>query len=343
MTRLCITGGSGFVGAHLVEHFIKVTDWDIVVLDRLNYAGSLERLAHLRGPRLRFVFHDIRAAYPASVLHALDGTNFVIHAGAETHVDRSLVDPEPFVMSNVVGTMHTLDAARRLNVDAFVLVSTDEVHGPAPEGVHYREDAEIRPSNPYSAAKAGAEALTYAWWKSFKLPVIRVRSMNMLGERQHPEKFVPMCIRRITRGETVVVHGNPLHIGSRKWLHARNFAHALHFLLRCGGLGEYNPASLDECILYGGHRSLFGEMFHIAGEERTNLDIAQFVARVLEKPLNYELLDFHAVRLGHDSRYSLDDSKIRALGWSPPFDLDTSLRRTIEWSVRPENAQWLEV
>ena len=154
---ILITGGAGFAGAHLCQHVLDNTDWDVIVLDRITYAGSLERLVDVRrdySDRIRFVFHDFRSQYPPSVLHALLGVRYVIHNGAETHVARSLTDPTMFVESNVLGTMHTLNAARALGIDHFIYVSTDEVLGAAPDGVDFDELAEVRPSNPYAASKA---------------------------------------------------------------------------------------------------------------------------------------------------------------------------------------------
>ncbi len=336
--KLLCTGAAGFAGAHIVRHLMTNTDWDIIGLDRLSYAGSLERLAEWQGnPRLKMVFHDFRAVYPTSVLKALEGVRYIIHNGAETHVERSIHDPEPFVMSNVLGTLNTLQAARELQVDHFIYVSTDEVHGPAPAGVDFTEDSPVRPSNPYSAAKAGGEALAFAWSRCYRLPVTNTRTMNLIGERQHPEKFVPMCIRKVLHGEKVLIHGKrekdgQWTIGSRKWIHARNQADALLFLMRLKQKqGQACPGQAG-C----------GQTYHIAGEERTNLEIAQFIAKTLGKKLDYEIVDIHTDRPGHDLRYSLSDEKIKSLGWTPPVAFEESLRRCIEWSVRPENLRWLE-
>ncbi len=340
--RLLLTGCAGFSGPHIAQHILHGTDWEVIGLDRLSYAGSLERLRSTReefGDRFKFVFHDFRAAFPSSVLHMLEGVSYVIHAGAETHVERSLQNPLPFVESNVLGTLHVLNAARNLGVEHFILVSTDEVHGPAPDGVSFGEGATIRPSNPYSATKAGAEGLAYSYWKSYRLPVTITRTMNLFGEMQHPEKFIPMCIRKIRDGEVVTIHGTPDgKSGSRKWLHARNQADALLFLLKCAGAHDY---TLDEQLWYCGHDPIVGETFHIAGEEHTNLEIAQFIAADMGKELRYELVDFHRTRPGHDARYSLDDSKLRSTGWHPPVEFRESLRRTVEWTLRKENEKWL--
>ena len=338
--KLLCTGAAGFAGAHIVGHLMANTDWDIVALDRLSYAGSLERLAEWQGnPRLKVVFHDFRAAYPASVLHALEGVRYVIHNGAETHVERSIQDPEPFITSNVVGTMNTLEAARQLGVEHFIYVSTDEVHGPAPRGVDFTEESPIRPSNPYSASKAGGEALAFAWWKCYQLPVTCTRTMNLIGETQHAEKFVPMCIRQTLRGERILIHGKrngdgTWIIGARKWIHARNQADALLFLLQ---------RQRQEASQGGNRRAILGETFHIAGVERNNLEIAEFVAQTLNKKLDHEIVDIHADRPGHDLRYSLCDDKIKSLGWSPPIPFEESLRKCVQWYVQPGNVRWLEV
>lgn len=327
MKSVLVTGGAGFCGAHICEHLLVNTDWDVIVLDRLSYAGSLERLSGLRErfpARLKFVFHDFRAQYPVSVLNALKDVRWIIHNGGETHVERSLVDAEPFIASNVIGTMWTLEAARQLKVETFIQISTDEVHGPAPSGIDFQENAPIKPSNPYSASKAAAEALAFSYWRSHGLPVIVTRTMNLFGERQHPEKFIPMTIRKVLAGEKVTVHGTKDgSIGARKWLHARNQADALLFLLKAS-------KTLD----------LRGETFHIAGEEKTNLDIAEFIAASLNLGLRYEIVDFHSSRPGHDLRYSLDDSKIRGLGWRPPVEFAESLDRTVKWAMK--SPSWLQ-
>jgi dTDP-glucose 4,6-dehydratase len=319
--KVLLTGAAGFVGSHIVSHLLANTDWDIVALDRLNYAGSLERLAEHKGnERLKFVFHDFRAAYPSYVLHQLADVKLIIHNGAESHVDRSIFEPEPFVMSNVLGTMHTLDAAKQLGVEKFIYTSTDEVFGPAPVGVDYKEDDPIRPSNPYAAAKAGGEALCYSYWVSYQLPVIITRTMNLFGEKQDVEKYIPMVIKRVRDMELVKVHGTPEYVGSRKWLHARNQADALLFLLRNGRAGEF---------------------YNIAGTEVDNLTLAKLIGAFVGKPLIWEYLDFHSARKGHDPRYSLDDTKLRSLGWQPPLSFDESLLRTVVWTLRPENEKWL--
>lgn len=324
--RCFVTGGCGFIGHHLIEHLALNTDWELLVLDRLNYAANLARLANWReqSPKrlehVKFFFHDFRAPFSDSLLSDIGKVDYFIHLGAESHVENSIHNPEPFVQSNVVGTFHCLEAARKLNVERFVMVSTDEVFGPAAVGTDYKEEDRFSPSNPYSATKAGSECLAMAWAKSFGLPLVLTRTMNNFGERQHPEKFVPMVMKLVSEDKPVPIHacqqGDAIVIGSRKWLHARNHADAILFLMNSGSLGTY----------------------HIAGEELSNLQMADKIAWHMGKKLKYQLIDFHSSRPGHDLRYSLDDSKIRKLGWKPPRDLDKSLEMTIVWTSEHREA-----
>lgn len=318
--KVLLTGAAGFAGSHIVEGILKSTDWEILALDRLSYAGRLERLSHLPQDRITFLYHDFRSSFPDWLLKKLDGVNYVLHNGAETHVENSLHEPEIFVQSNVLGTFHILEAARKLEPEKFVYVSTDEVYGPAPAGVSFLEGDPIRPSNPYAASKAGGEALVYSYGVAFKMPIIISRTMNLFGERQHPEKFIPMTLKKILKGELVYIHSSSSgQSGTRKWLHARNQADALIFLLEHG------------CIK---------QLYNIAGEERSNLDVAEDISKIVQKPLNHAKLDVHSTRPGHDLRYSIDDSKLRSLGWAPHLTFYESIRKTILWTL--EHPEWLE-
>lgn len=331
MTKVLITGISGFCGSHIAQHIFANTDWDVIGLDRLSYAGRLDRIAHLKGPRLKMVFHDFRAEFPSSVLRSIERADFIIHNGAETHVDRSLKCPEVFLQSNVTGTMNVLEAARKVRCKRLIYTSTDEVFGPAPEGTAFKESDELRPSNPYSAAKAAGEMLCHAYHTSFGVPAVITRTMNMFGEMQHPEKFVPLVMRKILRGEPVTIHAGPDgRMGSRCWLHARNQADAILFLLRYEDVDEWPvKASID------------GSVWHIAGKEYTNYEIAEriFWAMPVEA-WKSETVDAVSHRRGHDLRYALDGSKILSLGWNPPVEFEESLQRTVAWTM--EHREWLE-
>ncbi len=325
---MLVTGGCGFAGHHLVEHLLKNTDWHIVVMDRLNYASNgFDRLRDIQcfeSRRVTVLAADFTQEFGQGVRQEIGTVESIFHLGAETHVDRSIDDPEPFVISNVVGTMRMLDFAKtQKSLKRFFYFSTDEVFGPAPKGVAYKEWDRYNSGNPYAAAKAGGEELCLAYANTYKVPVVITHCMNIFGERQHPEKFIPLVMRKVLKGEKVFVHSDATKSipGSRYWIHARNVAAAILFL--------YKSAEV-------------GEKYNIVGEkEVNNLDIAKFVAKTLGKPLNYELVDFHSSRPGHDLRYALDGSKMNQMGWSIPKSFEDSLERTIKWFI--EHPKWLEI
>jgi dTDP-glucose 4,6-dehydratase len=337
--RILITGGAGFLGHHLVQHFLKTTEADIVVLDKLTYASAgLDRLRDIGAyadPRVRVIGCDLSQPIPEGVAREVGELDYVIHAAAETHVDNSIADPMPFLMSNVIGTHHLLwwlagKAAPIAKMPKRVfVVSTDEVYGPATwDSPGNTEIDPFRPANPYSAAKAGEEAVAMAYANTYKLPITIVNTMNLYGERQstpdRQEKFIPLVIRRVLLGEKIFIHADPTRTrsGTRFYLHCRNYASALAFLMRWDTSG---PVPLK---------------LHVSGErEISNLELAQTIADVIGKPLHSELVDFHSDRPGHDLRYALDDTGIRRMGWQPPVDIESSLRKTIGWYIA--NPRWL--
>ena len=324
--NIIITGGCGFIGHHFVAHFLKNTDAKIFIFDKLTYAASgLERLRDLEvydDRRVTVFTVDIANPISVGLLGECQDVEYIIHLAAETHVDRSIADPGTFVRSNVLGTMHMLNFARLLKkLKGFLYFSTDEVFGPAPLGVRFAEWDRHCPTNPYSATKAAGEELCLSYSNSYSLPVFITRTVNCFGERQHPEKFIPLCIRKILAGETVSIHLDPQtgKPGSRFYIHARNVADACLFLLSRFEQGEkYNITSNDEV---------------------SNLELARKVAMVLGKELMYEKVDFHSNRPGHDPRYALDGSKMASLGWRAPKGFDEALRKTVEWTVK--NDRWL--
>ena len=329
MARVMVTGGTGFVGHHMVEYLLEKTDHEIVILDRLDFSGNLNRLAAVpcwekEKSRVSYVWHDLKAELNPLIVNSLGRIDTILHLAAGSHVDRSIEDPMSFVMDNVVGTCNLLNYARNNdNLEKFVYFSTDEVFGPAPVGVDYEEWARYNSGNPYSASKAGAEELCLAFNNTYKMPMMITHCMNIFGERQHPEKFIPTCIRRARDEDKVIIHANKdlTQAGSRYYIHARNVCDAVNFLLSHGKDGD---------------------KYNIVGEkEIDNLTLAQMIADMVGKPLNYEMLDFHSARPGHDLRYALDGTKMKELGWDMERNLETSLNDVVQWSLKNEN--WINL
>jgi len=316
--KILISGGCGFVGHHFVEHFLKHTDAHIVILDRLNYSGSIDRLRDIEvynDERITLLTANFELPVDENLANEIGEVDYIFHLGAETHVDNSITDPMKFVKANVVGTANLLDFARTLKtLKCFYYFSTDEVFGSKPEGFSEVDDTHY-PSNPYSATKSGGEMLVQAYKNTYKLPAVITRTMNIFGERQHSEKYIPLCIDKINKGETITIHSNSekTKAGSRFYIHARNVADGYLHLIK---------------------NEVYDGVYHIVGEKEVdNLELAQYIADVLEKPLNYEMVDFHSSRPGHDLRYALSPKSMEAIGWKPPKTYEQSLYKTIQWTL----------
>lgn len=327
-----VTGSAGFIGSHFAEHVIKNTDWKVIGLDSFKHRGDTERTRHLPKDRYQIITHDLNAPISHRTIDYIGPIDYVVAFASDSHVERSITDPVPFAQNNTNLALHTLEYARQIKPQKLVWISTDEVYGAAPEGVQHAEWSEILPSNVYSASKASQEALAIAYWRTYGVPVQITNTMNNFGERQDPEKFVPMCISKIHRGETVVIHGNERSVGSRFYLHARNHADAVLFLLKEMQTPLYQD---DVKMVQRPHR------FNVVGDiEMDNLSLAKLIAEIMGKPLNYELVDFHAARPGHDRRYALDGTKLANLGWKAPLSFEESLRRTVAWTLK--HPMWMK-
>ena len=340
MKRVLITGGAGFIAHHLIGEILKTTDWEVITLDRLDYSGNLNRLHDLMIPfmpetkrRVKIVHHDLKAALNPLVCSEIGQVDYILHLAAGSHVDRSIDYPMEFVLDNVVGTANILDFARTQdNLEQFVYFSTDEVFGPAPNGIKYKENDRYNSTNPYSATKAGAEELAVAYENTYKLPIIITHTMNVFGERQHPEKYIPMCIRKARDGEVVTIHSDQTRTipGSRHYIHARDVSSAVLFLLNYKG--TFEPT-------WGNAKC---PKFNIVGsEELNNLELAQIIAEAQDKELKYELVDFHSSRPGHDLRYALDGSKMKELGWEPAKSVRERIADVTNWTLA--NRRWIRI
>ncbi|MED5474738.1 MAG: GDP-mannose 4,6-dehydratase [Candidatus Neomarinimicrobiota bacterium] len=338
---ILITGGAGFIAHHVIDKILATTDWNIVTLDRLDFSGNLNRLNEVvmshdsnQRSRVRVIHHDLKSEINPEIANTIGEIDYIAHLAAGSHVDRSITFPLEFVMDNVVGTANILDFARKYDkgIEQFVYFSTDEVFGPAPDGISYKENDRYNSTNPYSASKAGGEELVVAYNNTYGIPAIITHTMNVFGERQNPEKYIPMVIKKVRDNELVTVHANPekTHAGSRHYIHAEDVAEALMFLFNYD-LSKFEPDNTGaKC-----------QKFNIVGkDEIDNLTLAKFIAEVQEKELKYEMVDFHSQRPGHDLRYALDGTKMKAMGWEPHSAYDR-LKSTIEWTL--ENDRWLKI
>jgi dTDP-glucose 4,6-dehydratase len=329
--RILITGLCGFIAHHVADVLLEETDHEIVGIDRIDATSTVHRLRYVNGwesksKRVKFVWHDLRAPINELVSRQIGHVDVILHLAASTHVDRSIEDPMLFVMDNVVGTCNVLDYARKIRPQFVVNFSTDEVFGPAPVGTEYKEWDRFRSGNPYAATKAGAEQLACSYANTYDMPILTTFMMNVFGERQHAEKFVPKTISRVLSGKTLPIHTDKSgKSGSRFYIYARNAGYVIKFLID-------NHAA---------HPSLYGDRLNlVGGREIENLELARMIAEIVGKPLNYELVAFRAARPGNDFRYALDEAKLGSLGFQYQWSLHTSLERTVRWFM--ENSEWLE-
>ena len=337
MTRVILTGAGGFVGSHVLEHLLTVTPWDIIATDSFRHKGKTDRIslvleghAHWR-PRVKVITHDLSAPLSEQTVYQAGHIDYIIAVASESHVDRSIKDPVPFIRNNVNVALTTLEYAREVKPKAVIWVSTDEVYGPEPvvNGVPVPQEewAPILPSSPYSSSKACQEAIAFSYWRTYGVPVTIINIMNIFGERQDPEKFIPMLIRRISAGEPVTIHGSKDEMGTRHYLHARNAADAIVHIL-----SELPPAAYPKTDR--------PSRYNVVGPDRiSNLDLAYKVAKIIGRPLNFEFVDFQSARPGHDAHYGLNPAKLTAAGWKPPVDFEESLSRTVRWSLSHE--EWI--
>ncbi|MGG4107938.1 dTDP-glucose 4,6-dehydratase [Paenibacillus lautus] len=314
--KLLVTGGAGFIGSNFILYMIQQhPDYQIINMDALTYAGNLENLQSVQThPNYSFIQADI-ADKPAVDAIFQQSIDVVVNFAAESHVDRSILEPEIFVNTNVLGTQVLLDAAKKYGVTKFVQVSTDEVYGSLGDTGLFSETTPLAPNSPYSASKAGGDLLVRAYHETFGLPVNITRCSNNYGPYQFPEKLIPLIISRTLNDESLPVYGDGLNI--RDWLYVEDHCSAIDLVI---------------------HQGKIGEVYNIGGNnERTNLHIVQTILRELGKPES--LITYVADRPGHDRRYGIDPIKImNELGWKPKHNFETGIKETIQWYL--SNKEW---
>ena len=328
--RVLVTGAVGFIGHYVIQKLINDTDYDIIGLERLSYSGNLNRLSEINvNSRYKSVHHDLKSPINDILSKQIGEVDYIIHIAASSHVDRSIEDPLSFVMDNVVGTCNILNFARtQKSLRMFLYFSTDEVFGPAPDGVKYDEYDRYNSTNPYSASKAGGEELCVAFRNTYNMPVVVTHTMNVFGNRQHPEKYIPKCIRSIDAGDTLYIHSDSTKTnpGSRHYIHGEDVADAIIFLM-----------NNENCLL--SENNLCPKFNVVGQEELNNLELAQIIAEVINKPLKYEFVDFHTSRPGHDLRYAIAGDRLASLGWVPKVSVRERVREVVEWSLN--HSEWI--
>lgn len=316
MKTILVTGGAGFIGSNFVRLLVQHTQYKIVILDKLTYAGNRSTIENLLGDQCIFVQGDIADIKVVEGLFATHHFAYVINFAAESHVDRSISDPQVFIRSNILGVQVLLEASRKFGVEKYLQVSTDEVYGSlGPTGL-FTEDSPLDPSSPYSASKTSADLLVQAWHRTYGLPVNTTRCSNNYGPYQYPEKLIPLMIAKAQANQRLPVYGDGSNI--RDWIHVTDHCTALLAVLE---------------------RGISGRVYNIGGNsERNNLQVVQTILDQLGK--SHDLIQFVKDRLGHDWRYAIDNTRVQEeLGWTPVYTFETGLHSTIEWYMANE-AWW---
>ncbi|MDD3435608.1 MAG: dTDP-glucose 4,6-dehydratase [Candidatus Gastranaerophilales bacterium] len=317
MKRLLVTGGAGFIGSCFVRHILnKYPDYKVINLDALTYAGNIENLDDVKdNPNYTFIHGNI--CDKRLVRELVSQADWVVNFAAESHVDRSITEPEIFIETNVQGTLNLLQACKEIGIEKYLQVSTDEVYGSLGKTGYFTETTPIQPNSPYSASKAGADLLVRAYYETYKLPVLITRCSNNYGPYQYPEKLIPFFVLLLLKGEKVPVYGDGLNV--RDWLYVYDHCEAIDTVLHKGKIGEvYN---------IGGHN------------EKTNMEITKLILVAMGK--DESSIKYVEDRLGHDKRYAIDNTKIQTeLGWQPSVTFEEGIKLTIEWYLA--NQRWIK-
>lgn len=336
--RLLLTGIGGSIGCHFLAHFFHNTDWEIVGIDSFRHKGLTDRVSLMLeshpewAQRLTIITHDLMAPFSELTIKKMGHIDYVINMASLSDVFDSIQNPAPFIINNVHLVVNMLELAREIKPEAFIQISTDEVYGAieTKESVGMKEWAPILPSNPYAASKAAQEAIAISYWRTYEVPLIITNTMNNFGELQQSNKFPVIVQKKINAGETIQIHGEmDGTIGSRSYVHSRNFADAILFILKNTTPHKHVPLTTDR-----------PDRYNITGDKQLdNLELAQKIAELMGKELKYDIQDSVMARPGHDPHYGLDGEKLADLGWKSPLSFDDSLKNTIEW--QQEHNEWI--
>jgi dTDP-glucose 4,6-dehydratase len=315
-THILVTGGCGFIGSNFVRHMLSKYPYNIINLDKLTYAGNLENLKDIENDRrYSFVKGDIIDRHLLEHIFDTSRIDTIINFAAESHVDRSIMNPDEFIQTNINGTFNLLEIAKNKGIKRFVQISTDEVYGSLGKEGKFTERTPISPNSPYSASKASADMLAMAYFKTFNMPVVITRCSNNYGPFQFPEKLIPLIITNALADIALPVYGDGMNI--RDWIHVLDHCEAIDTVL---------------------HRGVEGEVYNIGGEnEKANIEIVKLILDILGKP--YSLIQYVTDRLGHDRRYAIDSTKVKnELGYKTRFDFGKGMEDTVKWYI--DHKEW---
>lgn len=339
MKRVLLSGIGGSIAIHFFAHFMQKTDWHVIGIDSFRHKGWTDRVSSTleRHPewkeRLMIVTHDLNAPFSPLTKKKIGKVDIIISMASLSDVEASIQDPVPFIQNNVNLTLNLLEYARECKPEVFIQISTDEVYG-AVSSKHddlRKEWDAIIPSNPYAASKACQEAIAISYWRTYGVPVVITNTMNNFGQMQQSSKYPAMIQKKIAAGQKLTIHGKPGLIGSRSYIHSRNFADAVLYILQNTTPYMHTPNTADK-----------PDRYNIAGDmQLDNLELAQVISKLMGvEELDYEMVDTHSQRPGHDPHYGLDNEKITKLGWKPPFTFEESMQGTVNW--QRDNPEWLQ-
>ena len=337
MKRVLLTGISGSIGIHTLSQIMKHTDWEVIGTDSFNHRGFSDRLnQHFKihpedVKRVTIITHDLVAPFSEFTKKKIGKVDYIINMASLSDVQASIDNPKEFIQNNVSLVINMLEFAREVKPEVFIQISTDEIYGPVAKHQNgHREWEAIIPSNPYSASKACQEAIAISYWRSYGVPLIITNTMNNFGEMQSATKFPVMIQKALMHDKEITIHaGEKGELGSRVYIHSQNFANALIFLLKNCPVHLHEAEKVDR-----------PDRYNIAGDTKlNNLDLANLIAKLMNKKLKYKIVNFHSTRPGHDLHYGLDNTKLKTLGWTSPVPFEQSLKNVIEW--QSEHPEWI--
>lgn len=336
MKRVLLTGAGGSIGIHMLDHLMINTDWEVVCTDSFRHKGYFDRISQTldHNPdwkkRVDSITHDLTAPFSYREVEKLGKIDYIINLASRADVWESVDDPVPFIRNNVDIALNTLELAREIKPEVFIQFSTDEVYGPSDADQGHKEWSTILPSNPYSASKAAQEAIAISYWRTYGVPVVITNTMNNFGQYQGSSKYPVIIQKKLMAGEEIEVHvASDGQIGTRHYIHSRNASDAILFVLKNLPPHLHEPGTKDK-----------PDRYNVVGDAHmSNLELAQCIAGLMNKPLKYKLVDFHSKQPGHDVHYGLDGSKLANLGWKSPTSFEKSMKDTIEWQLN--NPEWI--